>query len=324
MPEAEAETAVEGESTDSIVEPGTGAPQQLEGAAESQDGGTGDATDSGLAAHYEGMTADQFDAFINGAPKELQESSAALREIARRGEQRAMTQVQQERSAVEQRLGFYESALQLRQEAEQQLVSWLDPEDGAIASHRSKLADAVKYGDLEAVERHTKELDKILGSDELGGYIAAFAQGEAVRVARASADSLRQAIGKYEPLVGDMTDDEERAIVEARREDIRKGTQTAPIKMIDLLVARAIAKGKADGKAEAEKALKALSGLGERVEAVARAKNGTAPRVDGAGGDAKRRIQQEMAAIDVTTPEGLREWQNRQDEFRRRLAEIGG
>ena len=93
--------------------------------------------------------------------------------------------------------------------------------------------------------------------------------------------SLRTALSKYTPLIGDMTAEEQTLFDEARTHDAKNGTAMAQGLLLDLIVGKAVLKGRELERGEIDKQSVADEKLMQRLEGWQKAKGGIAPPVAG-------------------------------------------
>lgn len=250
---------------------------QGEQAGQSQSGKDEGTPPDPRAAFFKDMTPDEFDRWVQTAPAELKESSAALKEIDRRGEQRGAQSVAEAQQKAQAQKDLYDDLIGIGQKAEE----WLAGANADVAEKRQALAKALRDEDTEAAAAAQTELDAVLDSEEWQVAPLAIANAARLTTARQHSASLREALGKYTPLLGELTADEQQYFADARKHDGKNGTAMAQGILLDLIVGKAIELGEKRGRGELEKNAAADDALLKRVDGWMKAKGGVPPAVGG-------------------------------------------
>ena len=230
------------------------------------------------AAFFEGMPPDEFDHWLKTAPPELRESSAVLKEIAGKAEQRGRTTTEEALRQSQTQADLYDDLIKLGGDAR----NWLTNANAYVKERRTALRQAVSEDDGEKAAAIQSEIDAVLDSEDFASATDAVATASELKTAKQHTLSLRTALSKYTPLIGEMTAEEQTLFDEARTHDAKNGTAMAQGLLLDLIVGKAVLKGRELERAEIDKDSAANEKLLQRFEVFQKAKGGIAPPVQGA------------------------------------------
>ncbi len=292
------ETAA-GREPETQVAPETPAGQSESGAVE----GT-----PNTASFFEGMSAEEFDRWLKTAPEELRQSSAVLKEIDGRAEQRGRTTTEEALRQQQTQSDLYDGLIAIGESAR----TWLADADAYVRDRREALRKAVTEEDYEKAGTIQGEIDSVLDSEDFASATDAVAKASELKTARQHTQALRSALGKYTPLIGEMTDQEAALFDEARAHDARNGTAMAQGLLFDLIVGKAVLKGRELERAEIDKDSAADEKLMQRIDGWKKAQGAITPAPAGVGaGDASKEARLARLATGGATDDD-RAWLQRE------------
>lgn len=274
-------------------------PKGAEAGQSQSDQGEGTAPDP-RAAFFEGMKPEEFDHWLQTAPAELKESSAALKEIDRRAEQRGAQTVAEAQQRQQSQRDLYDDLIGIGAQAEE----WLQGANAYVADKRQALAKALKDDEPEKAAEIQAELDEVLDSEDWQAAPLAIAEAARLTTSKQHTEALRQSLGKYTPLLGELTEQEQSLFAEARKHDAKNGTAVAQGMFLDLIVGKAIELGERRGRGELEKNTVADEALLKRVDGWMKAKGSITPAPAGTGGKGWRTLS-DLSAARAAGTDGL-------------------
>lgn len=260
---------------DEAPSPEAGEAVQVDAQAE---GDVGAEPDAGEDDPFAALTSDEVDAILSRRP-DLLEASAVVKEQQRRAEQRARTQLQEERQNRQQQ---DEGMGQLIAEG-QQAAAWLE---SAMRAIDADLHDLDRWTDEETYDPQRskqvrEQLRQKLNPDYVLGALGAARAGALAEAASIFKQMDLAHVTKHADLIKEFpfTPEEDVAFQKARYGDARTGKRDAFDLLVSTLIERAEKRGEAKGFQKGIKDKAAQAAVAEQIAKIKSIKNGAAPHL---------------------------------------------
>jgi hypothetical protein len=204
-----------------------------------------DAEETSETNPWDGWTSEDIDALLRQMPEELRKGSKEFAELQRRAEQSAADRLARQQEEMQRRQEMHALVLASGEKAAERLQRTYE----SVATLRERLNEALQDGDLDAVQKATRELESAVLSEDFWQDVQAYSSASRLYGSRAQIEAFQQAAKKYEGLVGEPTEEELALVREWQEHDIKHGTSATMGLMLDHLVAKAYKKGRDDEQA---------------------------------------------------------------------------
>ncbi len=258
-------------------------------------------TELDLASVVKDMSVDEVRAFIESLPKETRKE--ALAEIETAAEERGRVRKDEMDRALAGRSDAYETLIEAGTKA-----------DNALATRINSVARHMESFDYD-------EAAKLMQPAAIAQLVEDYKNGAIAQVGKLHDGEVGKFRTKYAPYLKDLSSAQDAQLADARYQDARRGTLSQLEVMVDIIIERHGAEQETKGQEKGKKSVDPA--LLERLEKFRDTQARLPKRVNGtraaSKADAGSQIEQEMRAIDVTTPAGREEFERRSPELQRRL-----
>ena len=260
------------------TEPASPEPQEEtpegEGAVTGQEG-----EGPSLADALKDITGDELDALVRALPEETRKSSAFLREVERRGEDRGRVRRTEEDQARQTVRDSFQEIVETGDLAERQLGQYMTAASEELDRLERMTADP-DYLDPEKLKKTAGQLANAVRLN-LPSFVEPIRMAERAKAGQQQRADVLRVLNEYAPTVGKITDEEFEPISKALYDDARSGKARGTELMMRLIADRHYQKGLAEGREKGLKDKQSDQALLDKVKDIQSLKNGTAPDLRG-------------------------------------------